>query len=199
MITDASRAYFGLPCWQGRRQTQQDRYNAECDLSRLPTVCGRVADRRLLEYAQISAVCVFDGHTGELCAEWLAENALSALAAHDGFVNATKPVCMQMIPAIDQEVCAVLRTCDDLSGSTGIFVLYNGRTKALLVANVGDSRCVLSRGGSAVALSEDHRLTRQSEKDRVIAAGAAVAKQRVNGVLAISRRASHSNHQDPYP
>lgn len=57
----------------------------------------------------------------------------------------------------------------------------------LTVANVGDSRCILSRGGRAVSLHRLHRMSESDECERIIAAGGTVLKNRVNGVLAISR------------
>lgn len=61
------------------------------------------------------------------------------------------------------------------------------RKNILTVANVGDSRCILSRGGRAVKLHRLHRLSESDERERIIAAGGTVLKNRVNGVLAISR------------
>ena len=43
--------------------------------------------------------------------------------------------------------------------------------RQLYVANAGDSRAVLCRGPDAVALSEDHTLASESERDRIYAAG----------------------------
>lgn len=55
----------------------------------------------------------------------------------------------------------------DTSGSTGLVVLFDGRARGLIVANVGDSRCVASRAGVAGRLSSDHRLDRADERERV--------------------------------
>lgn len=55
----------------------------------------------------------------------------------------------------------------DTSGSTALVVLFDGRSRCLLVANVGDSRCVASRAGQAARLSSDHRLSRSDERERV--------------------------------
>lgn len=57
-----------------------------------------------------------------------------------------------------------------------------------MVANVGDSRAVLSRGGTAVDLSVDHKPEDALEKARVEAAGGHVSEDgRVNGGLNLSR------------
>ena len=63
--------------------------------------------------------------------------------------------------------------------------------RRLLVANLGDSRCVLVRSdGSALALSSDHKPNRPDERARVHAAGGHVIYAgcwRVQGDLAVSR------------
>lgn len=57
----------------------------------------------------------------------------------------------------------------------------------LIVANAGDSRCVLCRSGEASALSRDHKPTDPDELARIAAAGGFVAEGRVNGSLNLSR------------
>lgn len=57
----------------------------------------------------------------------------------------------------------------------------------LLVAHVGDCRAVLSDAGVAVQLTVDHHPDVPSEKERVEAAGGWISKNRVNGVLAVTR------------
>jgi protein phosphatase 1G len=55
------------------------------------------------------------------------------------------------------------------------------------VANVGDSRCVLSKNGEAVDLSIDHKPNTPRERARIEAAGLDVEDGRVNGALNLSR------------
>ncbi|KAF5947554.1 hypothetical protein HYC85_013511 [Camellia sinensis] len=60
----------------------------------------------------------------------------------------------------------------------------------LYVANVGDSRTVISKAGKAIALSEDHKPNRSDERKRIESAGGVVTwagTWRVGGVLAMSR------------
>lgn len=62
----------------------------------------------------------------------------------------------------------------------------------VVVANVGDSRAVLSRGGRPVDLSTEHRVwgktpTVQAEIKRIEGVGGWVDDGRVCGVLAVSR------------
>jgi protein phosphatase 1G len=58
----------------------------------------------------------------------------------------------------------------------------------LFVANAGDSRCVLSRGGKAIELSRDHKPEDEDEKARIEGAGGSVSDDgRVEGNLNLSR------------
>ena len=58
---------------------------------------------------------------------------------------------------------------NDSSGTTAVVVLVEDGK--VLVGNVGDSRAILSRDGSAVALTDDHKANRPDEIARVVNAG----------------------------
>jgi protein phosphatase 1G len=76
------------------------------------------------------------------------------------------------------------------AGCTAVVALLqqSAAGNVLWVANAGDSRAVLSRGGRAVALSEDHKPNVKSELERIRAAGGYVNDVgRVNGNLNLSR------------
>jgi protein phosphatase 1G len=81
----------------------------------------------------------------------------------------------------------------DNVGCTAVACLINNKT--ITVANVGDSRAVLSRNGQAVDLSQDHKPNLPKEAARIHKAGGHVTEHRkgghtvhrVNGGLAISR------------
>ena len=74
---------------------------------------------------------------------------------------------------------------DDRSGSTAIVAFVT--PTHIIVGNCGDSRCMLVRGRTAVAMSEDHKPYNDVEKTRIINAGGHVTMKRVNGDLAVSR------------
>lgn len=57
----------------------------------------------------------------------------------------------------------------------------------IIVANSGDSRCVVASKGRAKDLSIDHKPDLPGEKRRVQRAGGFVEEGRVNGVIAVSR------------
>jgi protein phosphatase 2C family protein 2/3 len=74
---------------------------------------------------------------------------------------------------------------DDPAGCTAVVALVT--SKQIIVANAGDSRCVMSRRGQAIALSKDHKPKNADEYKRILAAGGYVNFGRVNGNLALSR------------
>ncbi|XP_030444606.2 probable protein phosphatase 2C 75 [Syzygium oleosum] len=75
-----------------------------------------------------------------------------------------------------------------LGGSTAVAAVLT--PDRIVVANCGDSRAVLCRGGKVVPLSRDHKPDRPDELARIEAAGGRVIYEngaRVEGILAMSR------------
>ncbi|XP_054783697.1 probable protein phosphatase 2C 21 isoform X2 [Prosopis cineraria] len=67
------------------------------------------------------------------------------------------------------------------AGCTACVAVIRGNH--LLVANAGDSRCVLSRKGQAQNLTKDHKPDLEVEKYRILKAGGFIQFGRVNGCL----------------
>ncbi|KAG5616773.1 hypothetical protein H5410_016597 [Solanum commersonii] len=84
------------------------------------------------------------------------------------------------------------------TGSTAVVVVLTDET--IIVANCGDSRAVLSRSGSAIPLSYDHKPPdKREERARIEAYGGRVVftdGARVEGVLSMSR--TGDNNLKPY-
>ena len=83
-----------------------------------------------------------------------------------------------------------LRLLDsDVTGSTACVALVRQEFghKIVYVANVGDTRAVLSKSGAAERMSMDHKATDQSEIDRIRKGGGIVMDDRVGGTLAVTR------------
>ena len=72
------------------------------------------------------------------------------------------------------------------AGCTAVVAVVKG--SELWVANAGDSRAVLCRGGQALALSEDHKPQSETERNRITAAGGFVSD--VGGVSRLETSAS---------
>lgn len=73
-------------------------------------------------------------------------------------------------------------------GSTAVVAVVG--EEEVVIAHCGDSRAVISRGGVAVQLSDDHKPERPDELERIVGCGGKVIDwngQRVLGVLATSR------------
>lgn len=70
-------------------------------------------------------------------------------------------------------------------GSTACVAMV--RNSQLVVANAGDSRCVISRNGQAYNLSRDHKPELEAERERILKAGGYIQMGRVNGTINLSR------------
>eukprot|EP00884_Botryococcus_braunii_P000320 jgi/Botrbrau1/10289/Bobra.0120s0011.1 len=155
---------------------------------------------------------VFDGHGGTVAAEYLSVNLYWVFSESldedeygkerpvselDGRLRCPThftPVLADAFQGTDQALLKWLNenvTGDDtLAGSTATVALV--RRDKIVVANVGDSRAVLCRNGSAVDLSTEHRVygrgeTVEKETERVESVGGWVGDGRVCDVLGVSR------------
>ncbi|XP_054155001.1 probable protein phosphatase CG10417 [Oppia nitens] len=79
------------------------------------------------------------------------------------------------------------------SGCTALVVLINRETDTVYVANIGDSRCVLSRSGKVTPMSTDHKPEDRPERKRIERAGGHIIDGRINGGLNLSR--AFGDHQ----
>ncbi|XP_048127648.1 probable protein phosphatase 2C 8 [Rhodamnia argentea] len=114
---------------------------------------------------------VYDGHGGARVAEACRETMAGCFGKMDGEVTSGGAA---------EEMKTV--------GSTAVVAVV-GR-EVVVVANCGDSRAVLCRGGVAMALSDDHKPNRPDELKRVEDAGGRVINwngHRILGVLSTSR------------
>lgn len=161
--------------WPGLKKTLQDRY---------------VLDEPLEELGVYFAV--LDGHGGtqvaDMAKEKLHKNVLQQMrqrqvqpASRDEKIKtAIKEAFLQT----DKEILALSeRKKFELVGSTCVSVILYGNPKLgtalrLVVSNLGDSRAVLCRAGTAVPVSEDHKPTRMDEKKRIERVGGLVLQVR---------------------
>jgi protein phosphatase 1L len=131
---------------------------------------------------------VFDGHGGSRAAEYVKKNLFENLLKHHKFVSDTKVAIAESYQQTDQDYLRTESSQNRDAGSTASTAVLVG--DRLLVANVGDSRAVICRGGEAFALSSDHKPNRADERQRIEDAGGVVmwvGTWRVGGVLAVSR------------
>ncbi|WOL20483.1 putative protein phosphatase 2C 52 [Canna indica] len=131
---------------------------------------------------------IFDGHGGSRAAEYLKEHLFDNLIRHPKFMTDTKLAISETYKKTDSDFLDAESNSSRDDGSTASAAILIG--KHLYVANVGDSRAVISKAGNAIALSDDHKPNRSDERKRIEDAGGVVmwaGTWRVGGVLAMSR------------
>ncbi|XP_031121457.1 probable protein phosphatase 2C 59 [Ipomoea triloba] len=164
---------YGYASCPGKRSTMEDFYE-----TRIDGVDGEV----------VGLFGVFDGHGGARAAEYVKQNLFSNLISHPSFISDTKSAIADAYNHTDSEFLKSEHTQNKDAGSTASTAILVG--DRLLVANVGDSRAVICRGGTAIAVSRDHKPDQKDERQRIEDAGGFVmwaGTWRVGGVLAVSR------------
>lgn len=164
---------YGYASSPGKRASMEDFYE-----TRIDGVNGEI----------VGLFGVFDGHGGARAAEYVKQNLFSNLLSHPKFISDTKSAIADAYNHTDLEFLKSENNQNRDAGSTAsTAILVGGR---LLVANVGDSRAVICRGGNAIAASRDHKPDQSDERQRIEDAGGFVmwaGTWRVGGVLAVSR------------
>lgn len=171
------KARYGLAVMRGKRPQQED-----CSAAQWSPRPGAAPGEQ-----QVGLFGVFDGHGGPHAAEYVQANLFRNVLSHGRFPADAQAAITEAFEATDAQYLkehALIR--DD--GCTAVVAVLLGQR--LLVANVGDSRAVLARGGKAVPMSVDHKPNMREERLRIERAGGMVAwagTWRVAGVLAVSR------------
>ncbi|RCV26229.1 hypothetical protein SETIT_5G228900v2 [Setaria italica] len=166
----------GYSSIRGRRASMEDFYDIRS---------SRIDDK------QINLFGVFDGHGGTRAAEYLKKHLFENLMKHPAFVADTKSAISEVYKKTDADFLDAEGNIQ--VGSTASTAVLVGNH--LYVANVGDSRAVISNAGKAIALSDDHKPNRSDEQKRIEDAGGIVTWSgtwRVGGILAMSR--AFGNH-----
>lgn len=146
---------------------------------------------------------VYDGHGGAACADYLRDNlhqfvvrepsfpANPKEALRRGFENAERRF-VETIEARSQS------TVVERSGSCALVVLIVG--EMCYVANVGDSRAVLSGdGGKRVfALSQDHKPSTETEQLRIVTNGGHIYQSQVTQTRTVDGNVVSENLLGPY-
>lgn len=163
----------GYSSFRGKRASMEDFYDVKTSKIDGQTVC---------------MFGIFDGHGGSRAAEFLKENLFKNLMKHPEFMKNTKLAISETYQQTDMDFLESEKDTFRDDGSTASTAVLVGNH--LYVANVGDSRTVISKAGKAIPLSEDHKPNRSDERKRIENAGGVVmwaGTWRVGGVLAMSR------------
>ena len=144
---------------------------------------------------------VADGHgaVGEVVSGWVSQHLPLILAedkrVHDRPIKTVAPAIRKITSRMKKDKSITVDISK--SGSTLVFGLLSGQK--LVIANVGDSRCVMAKRQEgklvAVQLTRDHSPDDPEEKKRIVAAGGRV------GVTAPGQpfRIFQGQYQHPHP
>ncbi|KAG1678872.1 hypothetical protein FOA52_003540 [Chlamydomonas sp. UWO 241] len=133
----------------------------------------------------VSLFAVFDGHGGADVARFAARNVGRVLCLASAFEAGRGDLRASVTEAFLILDEAVIKHTSSNMGACATVALLRGNE--LVVAGVGDARCVLCRGTTALPLTTDHKPTDEREAARIIAAGGYVVMGRVNACLNVSR------------
>ncbi|CAK9875829.1 unnamed protein product [Sphagnum jensenii] len=164
---------YGFSSLRGKRASMEDFHDAKI---------SKVGEQ------VIGLFGVFDGHGGSRAAEYVKKHLFDNMLKHPKFIDDTKLAIAEAYKQTDQDYLRAENGNQRDAGSTASTAVLVG--ERLLVANVGDSRAVICRDGTAVPLSSDHKPNRTDERQRIEDAGGVVmwvGTWRVGGVLAVSR------------
>ncbi len=135
--------------------------------------------------SQYKVFGVFDGHSGVQAASFCKKELLQCITKQSTFESNLEKSITAGFLECDEKMKKLFATNNVTAGSTAcIAVIHENH---LIVANVGDSRCIVAQQGHTLVMSEDHKPTRVDERKRIESAGGKVLYQRVNGMLAVSR------------
>ncbi|ESO00112.1 hypothetical protein HELRODRAFT_185799 [Helobdella robusta] len=182
---------YAVSSMQGWRVEMEDAHSAIIGLP------GRLKDW--------SYFAVFDGHAGSRISSYCSGELLQSIITNNDFLGKQPeeestggilelPTEEQVkvgirtgFLALDKKIRYLPETIsgEDKSGTTAVCTLVS--PTHIFLANCGDSRAVLSRGGRLAIATQDHKPASPAEKERIINAGGSVMIQRVNGSLAVSR------------
>ncbi|KAK3425837.1 hypothetical protein EUGRSUZ_B00026 [Eucalyptus grandis] len=140
------------------------------------------------EGSELGLFAIYDGHLGHRVPAYLQKHLfLNILKEEEFWVDPNRSIS-KAYETTDQ---AILSNSSELGhgGSTAVTAILLNNQK-LWVANVGDSRAVLSKKGKAIQMTTDHEPSK--ERDSIENLGGFVTKMpgdvaRVNGQLAVSR------------
>jgi len=166
---------YGSSSIQGRRPNQEDRFCIE------PSMPG---------HHGCGFYAVYDGHGGHRAASFAAEKMHGFLTRTKAFKGRDLLTALQQaFHDCETEFIQIAGREGLRDGTTAIVALV--QDDVLTVAHVGDSRGVLCRkGGTTIAITQDHKPELEPEKKRIEALGGFVSYigcWRAMGILAMSR------------
>lgn len=147
-----------------------------------------VADVRTINNQEVAFFGVFDSHKGDAAARYLQAHLFDAILSEGGVWSDPAGATRDAYLVTDRHILDAV----EKGGSTAVTAMACDNGGRVVVANVGDSRAVMSKAGKAVQLSVDHDPGRPTERANVEARGGHVThlpgdQWRVDGQLVLAR------------
>ncbi|EFJ32817.1 hypothetical protein SELMODRAFT_230443 [Selaginella moellendorffii] len=158
-----------------------------------------VAEYQIHRNHELGLFAIYDGHLGHSVPDYLKRNLFNNILKEPGFFTNPSNAIRKAYQETDQTILAKAPELGS-GGSTAVTaILVDGLR--LLVANIGDSRAVLSEAGKARQLSVDHEPSNASEHKNIRDRGGFVLNMpgdvpRVDGQLAVARAFGDKNLKD---
>ncbi|CAG8597815.1 13510_t:CDS:10 [Ambispora gerdemannii] len=134
-----------------------------------------------------SFFAVYDGHGGQNVAKYSGNHLHDRIVGNEEFAKKNYHEAIKNgFLGTDDDLRKDPQYTNDPSGCTAVTALVTPDNR-IIVGNAGDSRAVISIGGVADPMSEDHKPVNKEETARILKAGGFVEFGRVNGNLALSR------------
>ena len=135
------------------------------------------------EWPKVSYFSIFDGHGGNKCADFLKNNLLSLICENKYYPHNIEKAIKYGFKEADKiflELNQIGAEIIDSSGSCGLILLIF-ETK-IYIANVGDSRCVISLNNGKIRkdVTRDHKPNYPYEKERIILNGGKLYQTQTN-------------------
>lgn len=204
-----SDPFHGLSFEVGVAENKNTTYRAK--MEDVHTYVANFAER--LDWGYFA---IFDGHAGKQSARWCGNNLHSLVedeiarresvgpdfdikdVFHDAFVKADELIekdgsgssgCTAAVAILGWEKRDLTDDTPDVKNASSAFDFIPGpnHKRMLHTSNVGDLRIILCRNGRPYRLSYDHKASDTNEVNRIRDQGGLVMKNRVNGVLAVTR------------
>lgn len=125
-----------------------------------------------------SFFALFDGHSGVKCADYLRDNLHQFITRKPAFRRDKRRALAEGILECETRFAELARKASDNSGSCALVCLFE--QEKLFVANVGDSRAIMSRGRGAQIeqLTVDHKPDEPTERERIFEHGGSIFRSK---------------------
>jgi len=133
-----------------------------------------------------SFFAIFDGLAGRVCVDYIRDQLPSTIKENINFPVKMAPALQESFTELDVKFLREVAQNENLKDGTTATVVIIWEDK-IHVSHVGDCRAVVYHDGKPKVLTTDHTPTIESEKDRIMKYGGKIKKNRINGVLSVSR------------